>query len=147
MRIKKHIHKDCSEIDSFGESSKSEGKNFYWYFGDNKIGLMPKQSVVSADFFRGILADEKSLFVYPKQQKIQRETFPKGKIISSDEGIKETSDLIKFLLNNQNIHMFFSSENQLTNKYILTFSLEKPSKEFYRDLEEYFVKDLQVVVK
>lgn len=143
MKIRRYIHKDSSYVDYFGDSSIEEGENFYWYSGEDKIGIMPKLSVISSDFIRGVLADNDKLLIYPNQQKIQREKSPKGAIVGAKEGLEETSKLIKFILNNNLTHMFFSSAKLNSYAGILSFSLKEPSKEFYKNI----TPDLEILLK
>lgn len=135
MQIQRYLLKNKELADYFGKiTSEIHNYDFDWYFGDNKIGIIPNESGESSYFYDGILVVDDALIIYPSEAhpRIGREIAKIGSINKHDSpSPDERSQLIQMIMSHDLIHLYISADRpDGIVKYggILTFSPIKPSE-------------------
>jgi|SRR3989344_619044 len=135
INIQRYLLREKNKGELFGDIKSSILEyGWEWYFGDKKIGIVPRPTTESEVFYGGFLSADDELIVTKsnKYPGIERAKESMGRIDNHEKGPENLKKLVELILSESETFVFLTFRNQKNSRpEILTFSKEKPTDELY----------------
>lgn len=119
--------------DCFGDHRVLHRTDLVWYLGDNKFGIIDKNSEAVSAFMYPSFGQGDTMRLCPsKRVPFVRRTASASAYIGGEDAKEEIEGLMKMIEDNETACMYLSSIGPEVHPCILTFSVKAPSTEYYR---------------